>query len=349
MDFYQARAWAGPIAMLEGDRLRQQVKAGNAEPVPLFDFVFHDVGPVRLDGNLKLAPQLGDIFYLVAGRTVLWGALPELNYELSALELFPGMTGSTFYETYAPPFWVEDDTPYPVDPAKAAFLADAGAARTQFGTEYLALGQMQRPPRLLSGQSTIPLSFGLYNHFARATDLTTGVEQGAEFLDQGTFQSPSILASAYTSGRDTIGLFLLDVDASARAPDVELDPARHGKSFLNFTVRRAEASGSASLGLRHGAVTESVSLPSRRIVMLELESADCGSAPACLYRAYRAESPQGLVSAPHVLGLASGNAFDDPSPDELVDGRLWYYALDDGAGHSPVLRVVKGSDVRLTW
>ena len=252
MDFYQARAWGGPIAMLEGDPLRQQVNVGNAEPVPLFDFVYHDVGPVRLDGNLKLAPELGDIFYLVAGRTTLWGGLPELNYELSALERFPGMTGPTYYETYALPFWVQDDTPYSVDAAKAAFLADIGAARTSFGTEYLALGQMQRPPRFVSSVPIVGLPYALYNHFARATDLSTGVEAGQEFLDQGTHQAPSLLSSAYTSGSGSIGLFVLNVADAAQSPEVEIDPARHGASFLNYSLRRVEAGGATALGLRHG-------------------------------------------------------------------------------------------------
>ena len=349
MDFYQARAWGGPIAMLEGDPLRQQVMAGIAEPVPLFDFVYPEVGPVRLDGNLKLAPELGDIFYLVAGRVVLWGGLPELNYELSALERFPGMTGATYYETYASSFWVRDDTPYSVDAAKGAFLSDIGAARTSFGTEYLALGQMQRPPRFISVVPTLSLPYALYNHFARATDVSTGVETGQEFLDQGRHSAPSLLASAYTSGRGSIGLFLLDLDAAATSPDVEIDPARHGASFLNYSLRRVEASSSRVLGMRNGRIIENVSLPSRRIVMLELGSIDCGSDPACLYRVYRSSSPIGVVAPANVVGVASSNAFDDPTPGVLVDGRLWYYALDDGAGNAPLLMLTKTASVRLTW
>ena len=83
--------------------------------------------------------------------------------------------------------------------------------------------------------------------------------------------------------------------------------------------------------------------------MLELGSVDCGSDPACLYRVYRSSSPVAVIAATNVLGLASGNAFDDPTPGVLADGQLWYYALDDGASHAPQLIVTKASSVRLGW
>ena len=87
VDFFQARAEASPSSGFEADFWRAWVVEGTVEKIPLFAYVYHEYGPVRMDGWAKLAAEAGDIFYWVASRVALWGGLFELNYEFSGLEM----------------------------------------------------------------------------------------------------------------------------------------------------------------------------------------------------------------------------------------------------------------------
>src|SRR5262249_37300462 len=90
IDFYQARAEASPLASFEGDFFRKWIIAGSAEKVPLFTYIYHEYGPVRMDGWSKLSIEVGDLFYWVASRVALWGGLFEINGEFSPLESLNG-------------------------------------------------------------------------------------------------------------------------------------------------------------------------------------------------------------------------------------------------------------------
>ncbi|MBU1628319.1 hypothetical protein KKB18_13200, partial [bacterium] len=119
IDFYQARGFAEVQGFFEwnGDI------TGMIEKIPLFTYVYHEMGPVRLDGFLKLSKEFGDIFYYIAAKVIFWGGIPELDFEFSSSELFEGMTGSTYYVTYDYwTNWIEDKSPYKVDPDKVSFL-----------------------------------------------------------------------------------------------------------------------------------------------------------------------------------------------------------------------------------
>jgi hypothetical protein len=58
MDFYQARAEATPLSSFEADFWRPWVVAGKVEKIPLFAYVYHEYGPLRMDGWGKLAATL---------------------------------------------------------------------------------------------------------------------------------------------------------------------------------------------------------------------------------------------------------------------------------------------------
>ena len=112
---------------------------------------------------------------------------------------------------------------------------------------------------------------------------------------------------------------------------------------------RVDAASTEALGTFHGIASVALDLPTRRIELVELASVACGSAPDCTYRVFRSTDPAGLFQPTNALGVASGNAFEDPRPGVLADGGLYFYGLDDGSGRSPTLRARRSATVTLSW
>lgn len=349
-DFYQARAGASVMSMLEGDEHRAGEKAGWKEKVPLFAYLYHDLGPVALDGNLKAASQFGEIYWWIAARVVAWGGLPELNYELSALEKFPGMNDFfTWYETYKATYHVIDDSPYTAVAERGAFLGRLGRARTGFARPYLAYGRMTRAPRVLAGPAPESVSWRLYNTFQRATDTSSGVERGSEFFETGTLSIDPVVRSGWNDDSRALGLFFVNVRSTAAAVTAEIDPGRHELPFLNYALARVEETNRQEMGVFSGVRTLDLSLPSRIPVLLEATPAAC-TGPDCLYRVFRGTTAGAVRSSATELDafdLAEGQAWDDPAPFDGVDR---YYLVDDGGGEPGIVRVdrVDGT-VRLGW
>ena len=110
IDFYYARAEGGPLGFLEAGEgntiyLRECVLSHDCEKIPMFEYIYHEYGPVKVDGDLKLSsdlsyngndfveitdkPGIGDIFYWSAGKMNIRGGLPLIEYSMSSLEVFP--------------------------------------------------------------------------------------------------------------------------------------------------------------------------------------------------------------------------------------------------------------------
>jgi hypothetical protein len=357
-DFYQARAGAGPLTMLEGDHFRQGEIAGWAEKIPLFDYVYHDYAPVRLDGNLKLASQLGALFFWVAGRVVLWGGLPELNYELSALERLPGMSGATWFETYRPDYDCRDGTPYSAASDRATFLQELSDLRMRRGPDFLAYGRMRRGPQFSSSIPQVPLDWHLYNTFARNFSCVGGVESGSEYHSHGNLTVPAVLGTGWSAPfappsnasprrpPEKVGLTLAEVGGASRTVDLVVDPARQGVPMLNFRMRVQRRNKDDDRGVLQAGTAQSVAIGSREAVLVRLEPSVCDAA-ACRYRVYRASSPQGASLDASLLTEVTGHSYADGT---LYDGRSWYYLVDDGGGYPPdTLRVGKSETVDLSW
>ncbi len=346
-DFYQARAEASVMSMLEGDEFRAGEKAGWAEKVPLFAYVYHDVGPVRLDGNLKAAAQFGAIYYWIAARVIAWGGLPELNYELSALEKFPGMTDAfTWYETYKPSYHVIDTTPYAAAPDRGAYLGRLGRARTGFARAWLAYGRMTRRARMVSEPAATSLDWHLYNTFNRVTNTASGIEAGSQYFEQGALSVKPVVHQAWIDGGGALGLFFVQSGATAASVTVEIDPERHGLPFLNYALDRLEETSTISLGVLSGAQNVTVALPSRTPMLLSARPAAC-TATTCLYRVYRELEASAAAAATTPLATVSGHAWDDAGLDDGVDR---YYLVDDGGGFPGSILVGKTSGaVHLAW
>lgn len=178
-DYYQARAEACPLAPFEVDCFRHWIVAGRAEKIPLFTYVYHERGPLRLDGWAKLSREAGDLFYLVAARVLLNGGLLELNYEFSGLETLENLTDDPAEHYY--PFVPR---PYAADPAKEAFVGEVARARVGPANPFLAYGTMLPAPTV--DAPTIDLGYFLYNVFP-----------GRTFEERGRVTAPSVIATAW--------------------------------------------------------------------------------------------------------------------------------------------------------
>src|SRR5690606_33880924 len=88
LDYYQARAGGQPAAPLEGWNIRELLKSGEEELIPMFTYVYHEYGAVRIDGWGKLVEEIGDLYYFTVARTYLWGGIrsEEHTSELQSRE-----------------------------------------------------------------------------------------------------------------------------------------------------------------------------------------------------------------------------------------------------------------------
>ncbi len=204
VDFYVSRACAGPMGSLETEVFGPETQPGGGrELIPLFQAVYHDVGPVHEDGWITLSEESGDLFYFIAARIALvWGGILSLQYSTEPPEAFSGMDLGTPTETI---LWdaarVTWDT-FPVSsPGKEAFVKELAIARTTFGQPYLAYGKMLQPPTVES--AAIELDFH-----------QTFYGWGSEgWSNDGSWMVPSVMTSAWRGPAGEIGIVLLNLAA----------------------------------------------------------------------------------------------------------------------------------------
>lgn len=271
-DYYQARNGAGFMGGLEGGFYRGLQLKGLVETVPVFSYLYHDYAPVALDGCGKVSVRIGDLFYWMAARVVLAGGIFELNNEFAPTERFPGMTrvGMLHYKARDPFEWLEqgEDGNEAYDPAKGAFLRDLAAARTEFGTDFLAYGRMLPPPEL--PLERVSLGYSYYNNIDWG-----GKPNSTRFSSaKGSQAVPRVLCQAWQSG-DRLGVFFVNLGEETTELEVDLDLERYAAYGLEFgdavrgTLRGALAS--APIEVRRGEPLR-LRLPPRRVVLLELPS-----------------------------------------------------------------------------
>jgi hypothetical protein len=250
LDFYQARAEASPVSTFEADRYRAWVKDGSVEKVPLFAYVYHEHGPVRLDGWAKLSRETGDLFYWVGARVLAWGGLFELNYEFSPLETVDGVA-EPLEEHYAR----LPDHRYEIDPAKAAFVRELAAARTGPANRYLAHGTMLPPLPIASPR--VALDWFHYN----------GPQEWPAFEDRGTREVDAVVHCAWRHGSSAavvlvnVGPEPVRVEVPLSAAALRLDDAPRRVTLL----ARGERRPLGPLG------PVRLELLSRRVLVLEAE------------------------------------------------------------------------------
>jgi len=256
IDFYQARANASPCSPMEIDFWRDWIKQGKAEKIPMFEYVYHEYGPVRMDGWAKVSHEIGDIFYWIAGRVSLWGCLFELNYEFSPLEVIDGQ-----HENVKEHYYRIKDRRYEVDPEKVEFIREIAAARTGFAKDYLAYGTMVKPLQIKSPK--IELDWFSYNTFT--TD--------EYYEDRGMLAVSSIVHQAWRF-KDNLGFMFVNLQKEDQKAKIEIDPSDYGLKGVTFKVRVITRGGERSLGSfgTERALRVDLDLPSRKIVLLELRT-----------------------------------------------------------------------------
>jgi hypothetical protein len=255
-DFYQARAVASPLSCFEADFFVDWIKARHAEKIPLFEYVYHEYGPVRLDGWAKLAPEAGELFYWVAARVALWGGLLELNYEFSPLETLDGQC-----EQVAEHYADIEPHAFAVDPAKVEFVREVAAARTGFAKDYLVYGTMARP--IAFDTAEVELDYLLYN--------TIKIQRPRE---RETLRVPAVIHAAWRAPDGRLGLLFVNLHTDdLQELEIRLDLERYGFAPDQAVAAELVMSGERmALGSLESNVALTLNLPARRIVLLEIDA-----------------------------------------------------------------------------
>lgn len=262
IDFCQWRAGGLVQGDIELMPFMDLVKEGKVVKLPLFSYLYHEYGPVMLDGWAKLSPEFGDVFYLIAAQIALQqGGLVELNYEYSPLERFPGMEGPSYQLMYHTAIY-EDQQPYEVDPDKVRFLREIALARTEYATEYLAYGKAMKPVQILTPIPEVSLSWNHYNSIGGRRE-------------SGVFTASSIVQQVWSHKEENLGILLANIDHGGTL-DLEfiVEPAEYGLEASQYTVREVTSSSVQILG-EYGEGEEirlSISLSPLSITLLEIIS-----------------------------------------------------------------------------
>jgi hypothetical protein len=259
--FYQARAEASPAAPFEAGPFLDLIARGSAEKIPLFAYVYHEYGPLRLDGWAKLSREQGDFVYFVLGRVFLQGGLIELNYEFSALESL-GEQHDAPEEHY----WRFDERHYAIDPDLAHFVGRLARARRGRANRYLAYGAMCRPaPLSVEGAPTLELAYFLYN----------SSQDWPGYEGRGVMSVPAVLQTAWRYREEGVAWLLLNLAPEERMAELTLEPPRlAGASRAAWHLAlHQEGAAPVDLGALTGWRRLQLTLPSRRPVLLELTPA----------------------------------------------------------------------------
>ncbi len=208
IEFYQARANANPASTLELWPFRDLVNANHARIIPLFSFVYHEYGAIRIDGWGKLVKEIGDLFFYTVAITYLWGGIYEINHEYSPMEAINGK--ETLNEEHYATFAARG---YNYCKARGQYLRQFAAMRTKEGNPYLAYGVMLKPPQVNAGKTT--LNWYHYNHW----------EFDPSYNSHGKYVVDSIQRSAYRYVADAnkIAIFLVNVSNQEQHFDIDID------------------------------------------------------------------------------------------------------------------------------
>jgi len=266
LDYYQARAGAQPAAPLEGWPLRDLLKSGAAELIPMFTYVYHEYGPVRLDGWGKLTEEIGSLFYYTVARTYLWGGLYELNYEYSPMEQLDGEENRPDEHYY-----IFEPRGYKFSDERARYLAQYARLRTGPANKYLAYGKMLRPPAMENDGGKVRLDWFQYNC---AKDFK-------EYNDAGTAAVDAVVRAAWQYRDESVALFFANVTETPREVSFRLDPAQWEVRWSRVLLHRS-AEGEAEPFAAAGAPDDAAEtgnmrpldvrlpIPARSVVWLEL-------------------------------------------------------------------------------
>lgn len=254
IDFYQARAGGQPAAPLEIWPKRDLLKTGDAELIPMFSYVYHDYGVLRMDGWGKLVREIGNLFYYTVARTYLWGGLYELNYEYSPMEALEGKENSPDEHYYA-----FDPRGYAFDETRADYVGVYARLRVGAANKYWAYGRMLRP--LDYERERVVMDWYHYNHG----------KETPEYNDAGTIEVDAVVHAAWQYKNESVGLFFANVGEVPRHTRVRINPADYGMSRMAAYLFGEGAEGADFAGLGRSPDGDvSLDIPARSVVLIEL-------------------------------------------------------------------------------
>lgn len=253
IDFYQARAGAQPAAAFEGGPLRHLITSGRAELVPVFAYLYHEYGPVRLDGWGKVVAELGELFYTIVARVYLWGGLFEINAEFSPMEVINGRENppAEHYVDFAP-------RGFAFDTDRAAYIRQFAAVRTGLGRPYLAFGRMLRPPEFAAASYTA--TWFSYNC----------PTAWAEYEDHGELRVPSVIASAWAAQDGSVAWFFANTSGVEQQIRAYGDRARFGLPETGRLRIRITVGEKGSEAYADDAPTVDICVPARSLAQVTI-------------------------------------------------------------------------------
>ncbi|MCM0650077.1 DUF6259 domain-containing protein [Clostridium swellfunianum] len=256
LDYYQARAGAQPGTAFEGYNLRDLIKSGEAELIPMFTYVYHEYGPVRLDGWGKLTEEAGDLFYFTAARTYLWGGLYELNEEYGPMEALNGKENSPEEHYYA-----FKPAGYELAPERGEYLRQFASLRTGKGNKYLAYGKMLKPVEAKGYE----IELNWYNYFVP--------KSGGEYNEKGKIKLDSIISSAWMYENKSLGLFYSNVQDKEQKITLPIDMRKYNLEGKDFSISLIKDGSDTSLGTISKNETKELELtiPARKVIMIEIK------------------------------------------------------------------------------
>lgn len=243
------------------------------ETVPLWEFVYHEYGPLGMQGIYATdhwPVREGDDYWCWAeARTTLQGQVVVTD------PLRPGVE---------------------VPAERIRFLRNMTATRTGFGRDYLAFGRMQRPPQV--ARSMVAIDHGLGGQgwlrqrivrtppAQRTESSTTQTPKGqrgtsvedwiAEMMNlpatvasTSALRVPQVLVQAYTLDH-RLGIFLINLHrVDAVRVRVPVRPSQYGLPESKYSVGVVRMSGRKEAGTVTDRLELEVELPPREFVLVE--------------------------------------------------------------------------------
>lgn len=265
IDFYVTRTCAGPLGLLETWIVGpEDPRGGDRELVPLFQAIYHDVGPVLEDGWITLGRDEGDLFYWIAARIALqWGGVLTLQYSTVPPERLAGCDQAAETILWDGARHRFDVLPEP-DPGKIAFVAEIAEARTGYGKEFLAYGRLLRP--VPHDGDTIELKYAQLMSYGWG---------GEGLVNEGVWAVPDVIHSAWEYG-GRVGLFFVNLRAEdpVRVVVTANAEALWGTNFAAAPIMRRTVGKSEMIGTVPGSNDLRLDLPlaPRRVTLVEIGS-----------------------------------------------------------------------------
>ncbi|PTM59797.1 DUF6259 domain-containing protein [Desmospora activa] len=260
LDYYQARAGGRPAAPLEGWNFRELLIQGEAELIPMFTYVYHEYGALRLDGWGKLVEEIGSLFYFTVARTYLWGGLYELNHEYSPMEVVDGKENERSEHYY-----LFEARGYRLSPERARYLGKFARLRTGSGNQYLAYGKMLRP--LSVPCERIKVDWFHYNH-------SKGLE---DYNQSGKYEVDAIVHSGWQFQNECLAFFFANVTDEQAEVSIDLDMKKYVLPPGRYQVRKMvdDRDMEPLFVIEHDNVRKvEFNIPGKSVVMLEVIKAE---------------------------------------------------------------------------